>query len=70
MNAHGNDILWPEPATSGSRRSILASDLEINGDVVSRGPVDLLGKVIGSVFAPEVVVASTGDLDGKAVSGA
>lgn len=52
----------------GSRRSILASDLEINGDVISRGPIDLFGRVIGSVLAPEVVVTSTGGLEGNAMA--
>ena len=36
----------------------------IDGDVTSDGPVDVLGKIVGSASAPEVVVAATGRIEG------
>lgn len=55
---------WPEAAQATSRRSTLASDLVIEGDVTSDGPVDVHGKIVGSVRGPEVVVAATGRVEG------
>jgi len=47
---------------------VLAEDLVIEGDVTSSGPIDLQGKVLGSVRAPAVVVTATGNLDGTVTS--
>jgi cytoskeletal protein CcmA (bactofilin family) len=55
---------WPEAAHANARRSLLAADLVIDGDVTSDGPVDVLGKIVGSASAPEVVVAATGRIEG------
>lgn len=55
---------WPEAARTNARRSILAGDLVIEGDVTSDGPVDVHGKIVGSARAPEVVVAATGRVEG------
>jgi cytoskeletal protein CcmA (bactofilin family) len=55
---------WPEAAHANARRSLLAADLVIDGDVTSDGPVDVHGKIVGSASAPEVVVAATGRIEG------
>jgi cytoskeletal protein CcmA (bactofilin family) len=62
-----NDKLsnWPDAAAqANARRSVLASDLVIEGDVTSGGPVEVQGKIVGSARAPEVLVASTGRIEG------
>lgn len=55
---------WPEAAQANARRSLLAVDLVIDGDVTSDSPVDVHGKIVGSASAPEVVVAATGRVEG------
>ena len=55
---------WPGAAQANARRSLLAADLVIDGDVTSDGPVDVHGKIVGSASAPEVVVAATGRIEG------
>lgn len=59
---------WPEPAKAGARRSILAADLVIEGDVTSIGPVDVQGRVAGQVKAPDILIAPTGAIDGTALA--
>lgn len=56
---------WPEAAHANARRSLLAADLVIDGDVTSDGPVDVHGKIVGSASAPAVVVAATGRIEGR-----
>lgn len=57
--------IWSEAARANARRSILAGDLVIEGDVTSVGPVDVHGTIVGSARAPEVVVAATGRIEGS-----
>jgi cytoskeletal protein CcmA (bactofilin family) len=59
---------WPDAAKTGARRSILAADLTIEGDVTSTGPVEVQGKVSGQVTAPEILVASGGAIEGSAIA--
>lgn len=59
---------WPEPAKAGARRSVLASDLMVEGDVTSTGPVEVQGKVSGQVTAPEVLVSPSGEINGTAIA--
>lgn len=59
---------WPEPVKAGARRSILAADLVVEGDVTSIGPVDVQGRVAGQVKAPEILIAPTGTIDGTALA--
>lgn len=59
---------WPDPVKAGARRSILAADLVVNGDVASTGPVDVQGRVTGQVKAPEIQIAPTGTIDGTALA--
>lgn len=47
---------------------MFAADIELDGDVVSRGAITLHGRIVGLVVTPEVIVASTGDLTGKTVA--
>jgi cytoskeletal protein CcmA (bactofilin family) len=56
---------WPEAVRANALRSVLASDLVIEGDVTSEGPVDVHGKIVGSARAPEVVVAAFGRIEGS-----
>lgn len=59
---------WPEPAKAGARRSILAADLTIDGDVTSTGPVEVQGKVSGQVTAPDILIASGATIEGSAIA--
>ena len=69
MNADNRNIeLWPDPAGPNLRRSVLAQDLVVEGDVTSRGPVDVNGQVDGSLHAPNVLVAGSGRIDGSIVA--
>lgn len=56
---------WPDPADANSPRSILAAELFVEGKVNSRGPIDLQGRLVGSLRAPEVVLAPSGRLEGS-----
>lgn len=46
----------------------MAADLVIEGDIDSAGPVDVEGKVLGQVRAPDILIAPTGILEGTAVA--
>lgn len=59
---------WPDPAGANTSRSVLAADLFVEGRVSSRGPVDLQGSLVGSLWAPDVVVASSARLEGTVVA--
>jgi cytoskeletal protein CcmA (bactofilin family) len=59
---------WPEPAKSSARRSVLASDLVIEGDITSSGPVDVQGIVSGQVRAPEIMIGVSGKIDGAVIA--
>jgi cytoskeletal protein CcmA (bactofilin family) len=59
---------WPEPAKAGARRSVLAADLTIEGDVTSTGPVEVQGRVSGHVTAPDILIASGGAIEGSAIA--
>ena len=56
---------WPVAAPGGAARSRLAEDLEIDGDVSSAGPVDILGRIVGTVRAPDVVISLSGRVAGQ-----
>lgn len=64
----GDPETWPDPAGPNSRRSVLAHDLVVEGDVTSSGPVDVQGKIIGSVRAPDLVIAGYGRVEGSVVA--
>lgn len=54
---HGDIDRWPDPDSSSARRSVFAQDLVVEGDVTSKGPVDVQGKIVGSLRAQDVAVA-------------
>ena len=56
---------WPEAAAKGATRSLLSEDLQIEGEVTSAGPVEVTGRLIGSLRAPEVRVAANGVVEGQ-----
>ncbi|MDP3261632.1 MAG: polymer-forming cytoskeletal protein [Tabrizicola sp.] len=56
---------WPQPAAQGAPRSVLSNDLVIEGDITSLGPVDIHGKVQGSVRAPNIVIVADGVVEGS-----
>ena len=56
---------WPVVASGDAARSRLAEDLEIDGDVSSAGPVDILGRIVGTVRAPDVLISASGHVDGQ-----
>ncbi|MEO8245106.1 MAG: polymer-forming cytoskeletal protein, partial [bacterium] len=68
MNSDLNTANWPDPAPAGARRSVLAEDLHLDGLITSTGPVDVSGKVVGSISAPEVLIAQSGSLEGEALA--
>ncbi|MDP3193840.1 polymer-forming cytoskeletal protein [Tabrizicola sp.] len=59
---------WPDPADANTRRSVLAQDLVVEGDATSSGPVDVHGKIIGSMRAPDTVIGGSGRVEGSAVA--
>ena len=50
------------PSQSG--KSILASDLKITGDIVSKGSIEVMGEVDGSISADSLVVSHEGTIKG------
>lgn len=69
MNTPNSDLdRWPDSASSNARRSVLAHDLVVEGDVTSSGPVDVQGTIIGSVRASDVLIAGSGRVEGSVVA--
>lgn len=56
---------WPDPVGPKAPRSVLAQDLTVEGDITSAGPLEVLGSVLGTMRAPEIVIATTGRLEGS-----
>jgi len=54
------------PTNSGNTagKSVLASDLKITGDIVSKGSVEVMGEVDGSITAENLVVSHEGVIKG------
>ena len=65
---HGDLDRWPDPDGSNLRRSVFAHDLVVEGDVTSKGPVDVQGNVVGSLRAPDVSIAGSGHVEGSIVA--
>lgn len=59
---------WPDSAGSNARRSVFAQDLVIEGDASSSGPIEVQGNVVGSLRAPEITVAGSGNVEGSVVA--
>lgn len=65
-DGHGNDSDGlAGRRIGGAARSRLSEDLEIDGDVSSAGPVDILGRIVGKVRAPDVLISASGHVDGQ-----
>ena len=45
-------------------KSVLASDLKITGDIVSKGSVEVMGEIDGSITADSLVVSHEGAIKG------
>lgn len=56
---------WPDPAGANARRSVIAHDLVVEGEVTSSAPVDVQGRVAGSLRAPDITVADSGRVEGS-----
>jgi cytoskeletal protein CcmA (bactofilin family) len=65
---HGDLDRWPDPASSNARRSVFAQDLVVEGDATSSGPIEVQGNVVGSLRAPEIIVAESGHVEGSVVA--
>ena len=50
--------------SSTNGKSVLASDLRITGDIVSKGSIEVMGEVDGSVTADSVVISHEGLIKG------
>ena len=59
---------WPDPAVANARRSVFARDLVVEGDAASSGPIEVQGNVVGSLRAPEIIVAGSGRVEGSVVA--
>ena len=68
MNNTTKPTNWPDPAATGASVSILAHDLSIEGDLDSKGPVEVHGKVSGDVRAPQILIAASATVDGAAIA--
>jgi cytoskeletal protein CcmA (bactofilin family) len=66
--SNGDLDRWPDPTGSNLRRSILAQDLIVEGDVTSSGPIDVQGRLVGLLRAPQVAVAGSGRVEGSIVA--
>lgn len=65
---HGDLDRWPDPASSNASRSVFAQDLVVEGDATSSGPIEVQGNVVGSLRAPEIIVAGSGRVEGSVVA--
>jgi len=54
----------PANSDSTAGKSVLASDLKITGDIVSKGSVEVMGEVDGSITAETLVVSHEGAVKG------
>jgi cytoskeletal protein CcmA (bactofilin family) len=52
------------PSGTNAGKSVLASDLKITGDIISKGSVEVMGEVDGSVTASTLVITHEGVVKG------
>jgi cytoskeletal protein CcmA (bactofilin family) len=57
--------------TSGTHagKSVLASDLKVTGDIVSKGSVEVMGEVDGSITANTLTITHEGAVKGTVAAG-
>lgn len=65
---HGDPDRWLDPARSNARRSVFAQNLVVDGDATSSGAIEVQGNVVGSLRAPEIIVAGSGRVEGSVVA--
>jgi cytoskeletal protein CcmA (bactofilin family) len=68
MSPDNKHLDWPLATGADAQESVLGGDLVIEGDVTSDGPVNVQGRLVGSVRAPVVVVAGSGHVDGSVLA--
>ena len=51
--------------SSPSGKSVLASDLKITGDIISKGSIEVMGEVDGSINADSLVISHEGAIKGS-----
>jgi len=54
----------PTNPGSNAGKSVLASDLKITGDIVSKGSVEVMGEIDGSITAENLVLSHEGAIKG------
>jgi cytoskeletal protein CcmA (bactofilin family) len=54
----------PSSPGSNAGKSVLASDLKVTGDIVSKGSVEVMGEIDGSVTAESLVISHEGAIKG------
>ncbi len=54
----------PTSPNSNAGKSVLASDLKITGDIVSKGSVEVMGEVDGSITADTLTISHEGAVKG------
>ena len=68
MTLNGDLYRWPDPTGSCTRRSVFVYDLVVEGDVTSSGPIDVQGRLVGSLRSPEITVSGSGRVEGFVVA--
>lgn len=58
------------PDSRNAAKSVLSSDLRINGDIFSDGAVEILGKVEGNITARALMIGVDGTLNGMVTADA
>ena len=51
--------------TGASGKSVISSDLQVDGEIESKGAVEVLGEVRGNIHATDVAVAESGRVTGS-----
>ena len=59
----------PRFSGGAGKASVLSSDLEVQGNVISSGSIDISGRVTGEVEGQSVVLGSDGQITGKLRAG-
>ncbi|WP_050525410.1 bactofilin family protein [Pseudorhodobacter aquimaris] len=52
-------------AASTNGKSVLASDLKVTGDIISKGSIEVMGEVDGSITSESLIVSHEGAIKGN-----
>lgn len=55
----------PRPQQGSASKSVLASDLRINGDITSSGQIEMMGEIEGTLSARGLVIGPEGRMAGS-----